>query len=154
MTPETDVDRLMAVMERAFDPHWREAWTRRQVEDSLLTPNCYMLIANAVGAPCRENEPAAGFVLARHAPGEDELLLIGVIPQARGKGVGTALIDAFEREAASRGAVRIFLEMRAGNPAESVYERAGFTRIGLRKAYYRTITGETVDALTFGKSLI
>lgn len=150
---ETDLDRAMAVMETAFDPQWREAWTRQQVEDSLLVPNCYLLLANSGGEPVVEDEPAAGFVLGRHAPGEDELLLIGVRPDARGRGVGAALIAMFETEAASRGADRVFLEMRAGNPAESVYERAGFVRIGLRKAYYRTVSGETIDALTFGKSL-
>ena len=28
----SDLDHIMSVMDAAFDPHWREAWTRAQVE--------------------------------------------------------------------------------------------------------------------------
>jgi ribosomal-protein-alanine N-acetyltransferase len=34
------IDRLMAVMDAAFDPFFQEAWTRRQVEDALVTGMC------------------------------------------------------------------------------------------------------------------
>ena len=34
--PDDDIDRLMAIMQAAFDPAYGEAWTRRQVEDALL----------------------------------------------------------------------------------------------------------------------
>lgn len=147
------VDKLMAVMDEAFDPHWREAWTRTQVTDSLLMPSCYMLLAGADGGPCGENERAEGFVLARHAPGEDELLLIGVRPAARGRGVGRTLLSRFETEARGRGAEQAFLEMRSNNPAQRLYRAAGYLPIGRRPAYYRTLSGDAIDALTFGKSL-
>ena len=35
--PADDLDRLMAVMNTAFDPTFGEAWTRRQVEDAAPT---------------------------------------------------------------------------------------------------------------------
>ena len=149
----TDLDKLMEVMEEAFDPHFREAWTRRQVEDSLLTPATYMLLANHEGEPCKEWEPAAGFVLARQAADEIELLLIAVRPDQRGTGVGRKLLARFLESAAKRKAAKVFLEMRANNPAERFYQRAGFTQIGLRRDYYRTVLGHPIDALTFAREV-
>ena len=33
--PPDDIDRIMAIMAAAFDPHYGEAWTRRQVEEMV-----------------------------------------------------------------------------------------------------------------------
>ena len=52
---------------------------------------------------------------------------IAVAPEARGRGVGTALIDALCREAARRGYQAIRLEVIDANPrARALYEREGF----------------------------
>lgn len=147
------LDQLMAVMDAAFDPHWREAWTRSQVESSLALPHTYALLANSDGKPLVEGETAAGFILARRAPGEEELLLIAVRPESRGRGVGKALIEWFFRAASANGAERVFLEMRQNNPAARLYVDCGFEPIGRRKAYYRAASGEPIDAITFGRDL-
>ena len=61
-----------------------------------------------------------GFV-AEHVPE----LTIGVAPQARGRGVGTALLE----ELLSRvGCVSLSVE--TDNPAVRLYERFGFVRVG------------------------
>lgn len=148
-----ELDKLMEVMEAAFEPRWREAWTRRQVEDSLAMPHTYAIVVDTDGAPVDEGAGAAGFVLARRAPGEEELLLIGVHPACRHRGLGRSLLEAFETRARSGGAERIFLEMRDLNPAESLYRKFGFVPIGRRPGYYRTTDGERIDAITYGKSL-
>ena len=148
-----DVDRLMDVMEASFDPHYREAWTRRQVEDSLALPSTYMLLIGDDGTPPAEGVEAAGFVLARQAVDEIELLLIAVRPNLRGKGLGRALLRQFFESARTREAVKVFLEMRANNPAEKLYRAEGFVQIGQRKDYYRTVTGHPLDALTFGREV-
>ena len=147
----TDLDRLMAVMEASFDPHYREAWTRRQVQDSLALPSTYTILVGEDGRPPALPDPAAGFVLARHAADEVELLLIAVMPRHRGKGFGKSLLDMFFESARQRSAKHVFLEMRANNPARALYESCGFEQIGQRKDYYRTATGETIDAITFAK---
>ena len=41
------LDQVMAVMETAFDPHWREAWTRQQVANSLALPHTYAILVDA-----------------------------------------------------------------------------------------------------------
>lgn len=139
-----DLDRIMAVMEAAFDPAWGEAWTRRQVSDSLAFPHThYRLIEDAAGE-------TAGFTLVRAAPGEEELLLIAVKPEHRGQGLGRRLIDAVLADARRRGAERVFLEMRCNNPAASLYSAAGFEPIGHRRDYYRLPDGRKIDAITYG----
>lgn len=149
----TDLDRLMEVMETSFDPHYREAWTRRQVEDSLSLPSTYMILVDPAGEEPADGQTAAGFVLARQAADEIELLLIAVVPDFRGNGLGRRLLHQFFQTARDRSAARVFLEMRANNPAESLYRSEGFDQIGQRREYYRTITGERIDALTFAKTV-
>ncbi|BBC72336.1 ribosomal-protein-alanine N-acetyltransferase [Altererythrobacter sp. B11] len=146
-----DLDRIMAVMEAAFDPAFGEAWTRRQVEDALALPNTHYLLAGTDGAPPAPGAPAVGFVLSRGVLDEEELLLIAVDPACRRHGVGARLIERFADAARGRGATRLFLEMRDGNPAESLYLRHGFHRIGRRKNYYRRGQGQPIDAITFGR---
>ena len=144
-----DLDRIMTVMDTAFDPSFGEAWTRRQVSDALVMPNTHYLLAGAGGALPREGEPAAGFTLSRGAADEEELLLIAVDPRHRRKGVGDRLLTRFIAEARARGAARLFLEMRAGNSAESLYRRHGFEKVGVRRNYYRRGIGDPIDAITF-----
>lgn len=147
-----DLDRIMAVMDAAFDPRWGEAWTRKQVSDSLIVPTTHYLLIDRDGMldPPPEAD-AAGFLLSRAAPGEEELLLIGVHPDARGRALGGALIDRFVSEAAARGAEQVFLEMRRNNPAAALYAAKGFSPIGHRKDYYSLGDGSRLDAITFGK---
>ena len=148
-----ELDRLMAVMEASFDPHYREAWTRKQVADSLALPSTYMLLAGPDGEPPEPDTCAAGFVLARQALDEIELLLIAVHPAHRGRGTGRKLLRRFFQSASDRGAASVFLEMRANNPAEYLYRSEGFEQIGHRRDYYRTQMGGTIDAITFAKRL-
>ena len=147
-----DLDRIMAVMQAAFDPAFGEAWTRQQVGDALVLPNTHYLLAGADGRAPAEGEAAVGFVLSRGAADEEELLLIAVDPRHRGRGIGATLLERFAAAARSRGATRLFLEMRAGNPAETLYRRHGFAPVGRRKAYYRRGSGGPLDAITFATS--
>jgi len=146
-----DLDRIMAVMEAAFDPAFGEAWTRRQVSDSLLMPNTHYLLAASDGMPPGEGEPAAGFTLSRGAADEEELLLIAVHPDHRGRGIGGTLLERFVTSAGARGARRLFLEMRQGNKAESLYRRHGFESVGRRPHYYRRASSSPLDAITFAR---
>ncbi len=146
-----DLDRIMAVMATAFDPAYGEAWTRRQVGDSLSLPGTFYLLAAPHGGAPSESDPTAGFVLSRGTTDEEELLLIGVDPQFRRQGVGSALLARFIVDATARGAKRLFLEMREGNSAEALYQAHGFSRIARRPAYYRRGTGSPIDAITLAR---
>ena len=142
IAPADDLDRIMAVMEAAFDPEFGEAWNRRQVEDALILGNCHYGLVQAESG-------SVGFFLSRFAFDEEELLLLAVIPTQRGQGYGELLLEQFIDGARERGAVRVLLEMRRGNPAERLYRRHGFVQIGQRPNYYRGSNGQRIDAITF-----
>lgn len=148
------IDRLMAIMGKAFDPAYGEAWSRQQVEDALLLGNCHAFLANPAGGAAGDDEPAVGFSLSRTGFEEEELLLFGVLPEYRGRGIGRSILDALAEAARSRGAKRLLLEMRRGNPAERLYDTFGFTIIGERKDYYRTPDGTRIDAITFAYEMV
>jgi ribosomal-protein-alanine N-acetyltransferase len=151
------LDRIMAVMEAAFDPAYGEAWNRRQVADALSMPSTHALVVDHHGAPIAagdaSNRASAGFVLSRHVLDEEELLLIGVTPGCRRRGIGAILIGQLFDAARDRGITRIYLEMRRGNPALHLYSKLGFEPIGERPNYYRMANGERIDAITFGRSI-
>jgi [ribosomal protein S18]-alanine N-acetyltransferase len=73
--------------------------------------------------------------LGRKPPYEYEIHTIGVDPANQGAGIGRALLDRI-LDIASGGVV--FLEVRTDNAAAiGLYESVGFTKMGLRKRYYR-----------------
>jgi len=144
-----DVDRIMAVMSAAFDPVFGEAWNRRQVEDALAFGTCHYALVDPAGVPFVDGGNAAGFFMSRTGYEEEELLLLAVDPQYRRRGLGRSLLDTLRTGASGRGARRLLLEMRRGNPAERLYRGFGFYSIGERREYYRTPGGERLDAVTF-----
>ncbi|HKY17293.1 MAG TPA: GNAT family N-acetyltransferase [Rhizomicrobium sp.] len=78
-----------------------------------------------------------GFVMARVAAGEAEILTLAVDPKARGRGLGRKLLDAAIAKATELGAQAMFLEVGSDNPhALALYAGLGFTKVGMRKAYY------------------
>jgi ribosomal-protein-alanine N-acetyltransferase len=78
-----------------------------------------------------------GFVLARVAGEEAEILTLAVAPAARGRGLGRALLQAVITKAGEMGAGSMFLEVGVDNPAAmALYAGLGFSKVGTRKAYY------------------
>lgn len=148
-----DLDRIMAVMDAAFDPAWGEAWTRRQISDSLAFPHTHYRLIGPGGEDPPAETPAAGFTLVRAAPGEEELLLVAVAPEHRGRGLGRLLIERMLEDARARRAERVYLEMRCNNPAEGLYRALQFEAIGRRREYYRLASGERIDAITFARTV-
>jgi ribosomal-protein-alanine N-acetyltransferase len=60
-----------------------------------------------------------------------------VVPVRHRQGVGRRLLDAVLSAVRRDGAVEIWLEVRQSNAAaRALYERAGFTEVGLRRRYY------------------
>jgi len=142
-----ELDVVMEIMATAFSPHFGESWTRAQCAGILPMSGVSLRLATgARGSP-------AGFSLMRVVADEAELLLIAVAPPAQRRGVGRALIEDFIASAFARGARRLHLEVREGNRAIALYERAGFATIGRRRDYYRGKDGQALDALTLALTL-
>ncbi len=66
-----------------------------------------------------------GFV-SEHIPE----LAIGVRREARGRGVGGLLVRELLAEAARQGIAQVSLSVEVDNPAQRLYERLGFERVG------------------------
>lgn len=138
---------VAAAAAAAFDPHYRESWSEAQIL-GLLTGADGWLVVGEDGAGI------ATFALCRHAAAEAELLLCATRPDRRRTGLARMLLAAVAESAVRRSARRLFLEVRATNgPALALYESAGFRRVGRRPGYYRTMTGDSIDAVTLALDL-
>jgi [ribosomal protein S18]-alanine N-acetyltransferase len=139
-----DLPAVHAVMETAFDGRFGEAWTLPQCAGLLPMPGVWLTLARSGGA-------LLGFSLSRIVADEAELLLLAVSPGAQRRGVGKTLLQAFESEAAERGARRLHLEVRDGNGAINLYRNSGFTLVGRRRRYYNGKDGQLYDALSLSR---
>jgi ribosomal-protein-alanine N-acetyltransferase len=93
----------------------------------------------------RRDAGPAGFVLARQAAGEAEILTIAVRRAMRRLGLGRDLMEAVLRELHAQRAQALFLEVDETNaPAVALYRRLGFREVGKRPGYY----GEKGEAKT------
>ena len=143
---EGDIGELMDVMEHAFDPLFGEAWNAGQCLGIMSLPDVWLSFAEA-------GDRTVGFALSRLLMDEAELLLLAVEPDARGHGVGRALIERTVEIATGKGAHRLLLEVRDGNQALDLYQGSGFSEIGRRRDYYRGSDGTTRDALTLARPI-
>lgn len=128
--------------EEAFEPEYREAWTAGQIAGLLGSSESWLDLGEAEGA-------LITFALCRKAADEVELLLCATSPEWRRQGLGMALIGRVAEQCRTRGARRLFLEVRSSNDkALALYRKMGFREDGRRPGYYRTISGERIDAIT------
>jgi ribosomal-protein-alanine N-acetyltransferase len=141
-----DIAEIMTIMVDAFCAAFGEAWTRDQCLGVLGLPRVWATIA-------RVDDQPAGFALSRTVVDEAELLLLAVRPQYRRAGIGTALVHRTMAVAIASGARKLHLEMREGNFAHQLYNRAGFGEVGRRRGYYRGADGKMFDALSLSVKL-
>ena len=142
-----DLDAVVAVMEDSFDPAYGEAWTAAQCAGLMPLPGVWLSVA-------RQDGRTVGFALARIVLDEAELLLLAVRRDGQRSGIGQLLLDRFRLVATARGASKLHLEVRDGNPAMHLYRRAGFTEAGRRRNYYTGRDGQIYDALTLMKETL
>ena len=87
-------------------------------------------------------------------PGALHLFALEVAPEQRGRGIGEAIVRFVLKEARRRGRERVYLEVRADNPARRLYHRIGFRRVGdaFTNAWWRYLddgTQERVEELSY-----
>ena len=74
--------------------------------------------------------------LGRKAPFEYEIHTVGVDPAYQGHGIGRQMMNDLLSEVGADSVV--FLEVRTDNePAIALYTSLGFSKVGVRKRYYR-----------------
>lgn len=136
-----DLDQVMTVMNKAFDPRHGEAWTAAQCAGALSLPGAALFLARA-------DRRTIGFALARSVADEAELLLIAVRPDGQRRGAGQALVAKIVDHYSHQGVKKLHLEVRTDNPALVFYKRLGFQQVGLRRNYYRRSDNQLTDAAT------
>jgi mycothiol synthase len=105
-----------------------EQWISWAIDDDDFRPD-WTLLAVHDGTP-------VGFILG----GEGWVVQVGVVPEWRGRGLGTALVAEVLRRAQAGGAQAIMLDVNVNNPgAARVYARLGFAAAGQRARYLRAL---------------
>lgn len=83
-----------------------------------------------------------GFYIGELVIDEATLMDICVEPNEQGKGFGKELLNQFIKQAKTKGAIKIWLEVRAKNiSAQMLYMNAGFVETGRRTGYYPSARG-------------
>lgn len=113
-----------------------ETWAERRAlyEELFRKPDTFVLLASLEGArigyalvhvtPVRETWIADTWATGDRVA---ELESISVLPEHRGRGVGTTLIEAVDRELESLGVADVVVGVLAGNDAAiRLYERSGY----------------------------
>jgi ribosomal-protein-alanine N-acetyltransferase len=133
-----DPARLADIHARAITP----AWTEAALRDLLDQPGVWA------------EAEADGFILMRQAGDEAEVLTLAVLPEARRRGRGHALMQAALATCRSRGVSDVFLEVAADNAAaRALYQSLGMVESGHRRGYYARSDGPAVDALILTRNL-
>jgi ribosomal-protein-alanine N-acetyltransferase len=128
--PATDDVSVLAALHAGSFP---DPWDARAIRELFAGPGVFAFFG------------PDGFILARAAGGEAEILTLAVAPQARRRGLGRLLIGMAARHARELGADSLFLEVAADNiAAQALYRGVGFAAVGRRKAYYG---GQDADVL-------
>jgi ribosomal protein S18 acetylase RimI-like enzyme len=136
----SDLERAVAIQQEAF-AGTTLGFTRLQLEVELARATAVLLCACAEpnGQLAQSEAKVQGVLIAWQIAGDFELLNMAVATEARGCGLGRALVSALI-ELAQEGAdgACIFLEVRTDNaPALALYRSAGFEASRVRKGYYQ-----------------
>jgi ribosomal-protein-alanine N-acetyltransferase len=114
-------------------PRQSNAWDEAAMTLFVAGPSTLCLLA-CLATP--EPRPA-GFLIARGAVDEAELLTVGVLGEYRERGVGQALLQHAAWTLRASGILRLFLEVDETNaPALALYRSVGAEPAGHRPGYY------------------
>jgi [ribosomal protein S18]-alanine N-acetyltransferase len=123
---EKHLDAVAAIETELFSDPWSRAMFLHDI--SADYGHCYVAV---------HDDEVVGYVNAWFVCDECTINRIACRKKAQRSGIAAQLLDFLMRKAASMGVMTFFLEVRASNTAaQRFYEKAGFVKAGLRKAYY------------------
>lgn len=119
-------------------------WSESDLASALTNPAFICLSA-------LNGEKAVGYVMMYNAADEGEIANLAVTKEMRRQGIGETLMEHAIALAKDNGVATMYLEVRSSNiGARSLYEKLGFSPIGIRKNYYRE---PREDAVVMAKAL-
>lgn len=139
----SDLDDLVALEDATFDS---DRMSRVQYRRHLDSGSASVLVASAN----HRRFLGTAVVFFRKGSRVARLYSLASRPEARGKGVGSALLAAAERTARQRGCTELRLEVRTDNAsAIRLYERLGYQRFARIDGYYE----DGADAWRYARPL-
>ena len=121
------IPQIEAIEKVCFSMPWTEEMIASQLRDGQ----------HEFLAALDENGTVLGYVGMMTVLDEGYIANVAVAPACRRQGIADRLIARLCEIAVERGLSFLTLEVRASNaPAIALYEKHGFTPVGLRKAYY------------------
>ncbi|OLP59332.1 ribosomal-protein-alanine acetyltransferase [Xaviernesmea oryzae] len=149
--PDFDILRLtaseLADVASCHQGRFAHPWSEDEIHALMRQDTVFGFIARQTN-PLLGRAALGGFVLARVAGGEGEILTIAVDSRFARLGLGWRLMLAALSEAKRRGAESMFLEVDETNhPAVGLYRRLNFQTVATRKAYYKGADGTRTGAL-------
>ena len=125
---DADLDGVLAVEDASFTNPWTREMYAWELQNRAV---CHIYV---VRTPDR---PVVGFCAFWLVFDEIHINNVAILPELRGRGMGTALMRRVFEEAGRLGATRATLEVRASNEgARRLYERLGFYVAATRRNYY------------------
>ncbi|MBS9719204.1 ribosomal protein S18-alanine N-acetyltransferase [Tianweitania sp. BSSL-BM11] len=126
-------------------------WSTEEFESLLTQDTVFGFTAREIGNP---RIGLLGFVLARLAADEGEILTVAVARSHRGQGLGRGLMDAVLRKLHGERAEELFLEVDETNAAAiALYKRLGFNEVARRPGYYEHEGRHRSDAIVMRREL-
>ena len=133
---DQDLDGVLFVESESFTNPWTRDMYAWELQNRAV---CHIYVVRTA------DRPVVGFCAFWLVVDEVHINNVAILPDLRGQGLGTALMNHVFAEATRLGARRATLEVRASNEgARRLYERLGFSVAGTRRQYY---TNPVEDAL-------
>jgi len=130
----TDINELMPIENACHSHPWNE-----KTFSSCIGGRYF---GEKLDEKLNESQTIVGFYVGEFVIDEATLMDICVKPSEQGKGFGNKLLNHFLQQAKAKGALKIWLEVRAKNiSAQMLYMNAGFIEISRRTGYYPSSRG-------------
>ncbi len=110
-----------------------EPWSFKALEDFISYPTNNILVCEG------ENGIVLGYITFSLILDELQIANVAVDTSQRRQGIGQALVSELIKYGDKKDCLIITLEVRKSNiPAIMLYEKCGFSKVGLRKNYYKS----------------
>jgi ribosomal protein S18 acetylase RimI-like enzyme len=138
-----DADRIACMSRDLIEYGHGWSWNPPRVRRRIASRDTNVVVAESGG-------DLVGIALMEYHDLDAHLLLFGVEPTHRARGIGSSLLRWLELTAATAGIELIFLEARTSNRmAREFYHGRGYRELALVRGYY---SGRE-DAVRIGKDL-
>jgi len=127
------------------------AYTQMDLTGFLVQRNAIALVAESQPAVGTAADAIVGYVIAHRRKNVGRIMTLDVLPQARGFGLGSRLMEICEQRLRSSSCDLVYLETAVNNePALRLYQKLGYEILRTIPEYY---SSHALDAFRMGKRL-